>query len=83
MIVNFYKLNIRELLEVERERARDVVERAVGLAIACEIDVRDSIGKLEFAVTRETVEDERQPLVAFHVAGTIEKLVQDSANQVL
>ena len=69
-------MNIGELLEVERERARDVVERAVGLTVAREVDMRHTIGKLKLAVAREAVKDEGDALVAFNVAGTFEEFVQ-------
>jgi len=71
------------LLEVECEWASNVVERTIGLANSSEVDVRHAIGKLELAISCETIEDKRQTLVTFNVAGTLEELVQDSSDQIL
>lgn len=83
MVVDLDELNVGELLEVECERARNIVERAVGLTTACEVDVRDTVGKFEFAVACEAIEDDGKSFVAFDVAGTFEEFVQDPADQVL
>ena len=45
MVVDLDKLDVRELLEVKRERACDVVERAIGLTVAREVDMRDTVGE--------------------------------------
>ena len=45
--------------------------------------MRDAIGIFKFAVTGEAVEDESESLIAFHIAGTFEEFVQDSADDVL
>lgn len=83
LIVDLDKLNIRELFEVDGQRARDGIERAVRLAVPGEVDVRDAVGIFESAVAGEAVEDEREPGVAFHVAGTFEEFVQRRPNEVL
>ena len=54
-IVDLDELDIRELLEVERERTRDVIERAIGLANSSEVDVRHAVSKLELAIACETI----------------------------
>lgn len=83
MVVDLDELNVRELLEVDGQRAGDGVERAVGLTGAGQIDVRHAVGKFEPAVACKAVEDQGKPIVAFHIAGTLEELVQDSPDQVL
>jgi hypothetical protein len=83
LIVDLDELNIGELFEVEDERARDVIERAVGLAIAREIDMCDTISVFEFTIASEAIEDEGDAFVTFDIAGTFEELVQDAADQVL
>jgi len=45
--------------------------------------MRNTIGKFEPAVACEAIEEECKTLIAFDIAGTFEKFVQDSANQVL
>ena len=76
-------MNFRELLEVLHERNGDVVQRAVRLALACEIDVRDAVGILNFAISCEAVQKEGKPLVAFHIAGTFEEFIEHGADEIL
>jgi hypothetical protein len=83
LIIDLYKLDVGELFEVERERACDVVERAVGLAVPREINMGNAIGIFELAIACKAVEDEGKALVAFNIAGSFEKFVQDPADQVL
>lgn len=83
MVVDLDELNVRELLEVGGQRAGNGVECTVGLTGAGQVDVRHAVGKFEPAVACEAVEDEGKPVVAFHVTGTFEELIQDSADQVL
>jgi hypothetical protein len=45
--------------------------------------MRDAVRIFKFAVTSEAIEDERKTFIAFHIAGAIEELIQDSSNQVL
>ena len=82
-IIDLDELHLGELFEVEHERERDGIERAVRLATAREIDVRNAIGKYQFVVTSETVEHEGKPLVAFDIAGTFEEFIEHAADQVL
>lgn len=83
MIIDLDELNIGELFEVEDQRACDVVERAIGLTVAREVDVRNTISIFEFAVTSEAIEDEGDAFIALDTAGTFEKFVEDAADQVL
>jgi hypothetical protein len=83
LIVDLDELNIGELFEVRHERARDGVERTVGLTIASEVNVRDAIRVFEAAVACKAVQHEGKPPVAFHIAGTFEKFVQHRADEVL
>ena len=76
-------MNIGELFEVKVEQPPDVVKCAVGLAGAGEIDVRDAVGKLKFAVAGKAVKDQRQTLILFDNVGSLEEFVQDSADEVL
>ena len=45
--------------------------------------MRHTIGKFEFTVACEAVQDEGETFIAFDIARTFEELVQDSADQVL
>ena len=83
MIVDLDELNVRELLEVEHKQARNVIQRAVRLADAIEIHVRDAIGKLKFLISCESVEDQCQSLISFNVARAFEEFIENAANQVL
>ncbi len=83
MIVYLDELNIGELFEIEDERARDVIERAIGLAIASEINMRDTISVFKFAIASEAIEDEGDAFVAFDTAGTFEEFVEDATDQIL
>jgi hypothetical protein len=83
LIVDLDELNIGELFEIEDERARDVIERAIGLTVAREIDMRNTIGVFKFAIAREAIEDESDAFVAFDTAGTFEEFVEDAADQIL
>jgi hypothetical protein len=56
-VIDFNELHLRELFEIFCQRARDVVERAVRLAVARQVHMCHTIGKGEFAVTGETIED--------------------------
>jgi hypothetical protein len=76
-------LNFRELFEIFRERAGDGIERAIRLATARKIDVRNAISKYKFAIAGEAIEHEGESLIAFDIAGTFEEFIQDAADQVL
>lgn len=83
MVVDLDELNVRELFEIDGQRAGNGVECAVGLTGTGQVDVRHAVGKFEPVIACKAVEDEGKPVVAFHIAGTLEELVQDSADQVL
>ena len=76
-------MNFGELFEVEHQRERDGVKRAVRLAAAREIHMRDSIGKGKFAIAIETIEHKRESLVAFDSARSFEVFIEDGADQIL
>ena len=65
------------MLEVFHEWARDVIERAVRLALPYEIDLRHTVGKCEFAITSETIEHQCESLIALDIARTFEELIED------
>jgi len=83
LIVDLYELHFGELFEVLHERLRDGVQRAVRLAIAFEIHMRDAVGVFDLAVAVETVQDERETLIALHVAGTFEEFIEHRADEIL
>ena len=76
-------MNFGELFEVERERERDGIERAVRLATTREIYMCDTIGKCQFAVASETIKDEGESLVALDITGTLEVFIEYRADQIL
>jgi len=43
----------------------------------------NAIGVFDFIVAREAVKDERQTLVAFDIAGTLEIFIERGADQIL
>jgi len=53
------------------------------LARAGQIDVRHTVGKCQLAIAGETVEHEREPLIAFDIARTFEEFIEHAANQIL
>jgi len=81
-IVDLDELNIGELLEVYHERARNGVKRPIGLAMTCEIDMRDALGILKPAVGCESIEHQRQPLIPFNIAWSFEEFIEDGTHDV-
>jgi hypothetical protein len=45
--------------------------------------MHDAIGVFDFAVTGEAVEHKREPLIALHVAGTLEIFIEHGTDQIL
>ena len=82
-IVDLDELHFGELLEILRERLCDVIQRAIGLALPDEIDMRHTIGIGKAAVAGETIEYQRESLVPFDIAGTLEELIEHRAEQIL
>ena len=82
MIVDLDVLNIGELFEVRCERTRNGVQRAIGLAGAAEIDVRNAVGVFEFTVAGETIEHQGKSLIALDAHGTSEVFIKDRTNDV-
>ena len=82
-IIDLDELNFGELFEVEHQRERNSVERAVRLATAHEINMRNTIGKDKFAIAVETIEHKRESLVAFDIARSFEVFIEDSTDQIL
>lgn len=52
------------------------------MTITREIHVRNTIGKCEFAVAVEAVEHERESLVAFDIARTLEIFIEHGTDQI-
>ena len=82
-IVDLHILNIGELFEVRHERTRNGVQRSIGLAITCQIDMCDTIGRHKPAVARESIEHQSKTLVAFNIPRSLEEFIQDSTQHVL
>jgi hypothetical protein len=82
-IVDLDELHLGELFEVLHQRARDGIERAIRLTTACEIHMRNTISKCQFAITRETVGHNRESLIAFDITWTFEVFIERSANKIL
>ncbi len=78
-IVDFDKLHFRELLEILHEWTRDVIERAVRLALPHQINLRHAVSKGEFAITGETIEHQGESLIALDITRTFEEFIEDSA----
>ena len=78
-VIDFDKLHFRELFEVLHERPSNVIERAIGQTRTSEIYIHNTIGKDKFAVASEAIENQRQPLVAFHVTRTFEEFIKRRA----
>ena len=76
LVIDLNELYFGELFEIFGQRACNVVERAIGLTFASQIHVCNAIRKSQFAVAGETVEDEGESLIAFHIAGTLEKFIE-------
>lgn len=53
------------------------------MAFAREIDMCHAVGVFQFVISGEAIEDQRESLVALHVAGTLEVFIQHCADQVL
>lgn len=78
LIVNFYKLNFGELLEVQHNQIRDSEIASFGCAGSFQEDVRDTITDFKSAVAGESViESDPAELESFGGAGTFEVFIQD------
>jgi len=83
LIVDLDELDLGELLEIRHKRARDRVERPIGLAAPGKINVYDAIRKGDFVITREAIKHKAKPLVALDVTGTFEIFIEHRADEVL
>jgi len=81
-VVDFDELYFGELFEIFHQRTRDVVQRAVRLALTRQIDMGNAVGKGKFAVTCEAVEDERESLIPFDITGPFEEFIEHRTQQV-
>lgn len=82
MIVDLDELNIGELFEVRHQRTGNGVQRAVGLAGAAEVNMRDAIGIFEPGVPGKTVGHDGKSLIAFDTGGTLEVFVENGADDI-
>ena len=78
-VVDLDELHFGELLEIFHQRTRDVVERAVRLASARQVNMCNPIRKGKFAVAREAIEDQCEYLITFDIAGSFEELIEHRA----
>lgn len=76
-------MHFGELFEVCHERERDVVQRAVRLALARKVYVCDAVGVFDSGIACEPVQHQGEPLISFHVAGTFEEFIQHRADEIL
>lgn len=83
LVINLDELDLRELLEARHQCVCNVVQCAIRLAAAHQIDMQAAIDKLQSAVAGKTVVDQRQTLVALHVAGTFEEFIEHRIDNVL
>ena len=59
------------------------VKCSIRLTMTNEIDMQDTVSIRYFAIAGESVEDQRESLIAFHVARAFEEFIEHRANQVL
>lgn len=83
LIVDLDEFNLRELLEIRHQRARDRIKRPIRLAAPCQINMHNAIRKFNFAIACKTVVDHCQPLVALHIPGTLEEFVEHRIDDIL
>jgi plasmid maintenance system antidote protein VapI len=83
LVVNLDELNLGELFDVRHQEASDIIKGAVGLTIPCQIHMDASIGKDKPVISRKTVQDRCESLVAFHITRTFEEFVQHSRHTIL
>jgi len=80
LVIYLYELNIRELFEIQSQRARNRVKGAVRLTGTFQINVRNAVSKFKFAVACKAVQDQSKVLVALHITGAFKEFVQDGTN---
>ena len=68
------------MFEIRREGQRDVVQCAVGLTPAREINMCRAVGVLDLFVTGETVQHEGKSLIAFHITRSFEVFIKHRAD---
>jgi hypothetical protein len=83
LIINLDELDLRELFEICHQRTRDGVKRSIRLAIPCEINIRASIRKDKPAIASKAVENKSKSPVPFHIAGTLEELIEYRSDALL
>lgn len=82
LIVNLDKLNLRDLFEACYERARDIVKRAVRLAVPCKIKIHATVYELDFTISGKSIGDHGQPLISLYIAGAFEEFIKDRAHAI-
>ena len=83
LVIDLDELNLRELSEARHERVRDVIQRSVRSAIPCEVHMHSTIQEFHFTVSCKTIRDHSKTPIPFHIAGTLEKLIQDRIYDIL
>lgn len=82
MIIDLDKLHFRELFEIRHQRTSDRIQRSVRLTLTRKIYPHHAIGICYFVIACETVENERESLVAFNIAWTFEVFIEHRTDQV-
>jgi hypothetical protein len=81
-VVDFDKVNIRELLQVCHKWAGDAVKRSVRLAASREVNMCDSIGILQPGIAGEAIQHQCQALITFHITWTFKVFIKNSTNNI-
>ena len=79
LVIDFDELYFGELFDIFGQWARNVIEGAIGLTFTSQIHMCNAVCKNQFAITGETIEDQGESLIAFHIAGTLEKFIEHGA----
>ena len=80
LIVDLDELHFGELFEVCHQRTRNRVQRPIRLTLTREINMNNTIGISNFAVTSKPIQDKCKSLIALNVAWTLEVFIKYCAN---
>jgi len=83
LVVDLDELDLRQFFKARYQWTRDVIQSAVRLAAPRKVNVNSTVSKLHFPVAGKTVTDHGETPVPFHVARTLEELIQDGMYNVL
>lgn len=83
LIIDLHKLDLGKLFEICHQWACNGVQRPIGLAFPCEINMHTAVRKDNLAVTCKTIVYDRKPLIAFHIPGALEEFIEYRIDNVL